>query len=308
MMFPRPLCPGDRVLLVSPSSPLPEDQPVDEIARRVEALGFQVEIGASCREKSASGYAAASPEIRAADLNRGFGDPRIHAVWCTRGGSTAWQLLPLLDYAVIRANPKPFIGFSDITTLHLALGQRCGLVTYHGPTANRTLGWGEEDGFSWTSLRRAVGCWRELTVENPAGEAVETLRPGRARGALVGGNLTLVASSLGTPWQINARNRILYLEDIGEAVYALEEKLYQLRYAGVFRQAAGVALGAFTDCRNSYREDYGPDELMRDFFAEYPKPVLKNIRSAHVSPMVTLPMGAMCEIDGGRRRMTFFRE
>ena len=217
MVFPPSVKPGDTVMLVSPSSPLVKDQPVEELARQVEALGFRVRVGASCHSSTARGYAAAPPEVRAADIHTGFADPSVRAVWCTRGGSTAWQLLPLLDYDLIRANPKPLIGFSDVTTLHLAVGQRCGLVTYHGPTANRVFGWGEGDGFSWPSLCRALGEWEELAVENPPGEPIVALRPGQAEGRLTGGNLSLVAASLGTPWQIDARDKILFLEDVGES-------------------------------------------------------------------------------------------
>lgn len=308
MVFPPSVKPGDTVMLVSPSSPLVKDQPVEELAQLVETLGFRVRVGASCHSSTARGYAAAPPEVRAADIHTGFADPSVRAVWCTRGGSTAWQLLPLLDYDLIRANPKPLIGFSDVTTLHLAVGQRCGLVTYHGPTANRVFGWGEGDSFSWPNLLRALGNWGELAVENPPGEPIVPLRTGQAEGRLTGGNLSLVAASLGTPWQIDARGKILFLEDVGEGVYALERMLCQLRYAGVFDQAAGVVLGDFTRCRNSYREDYGPGELVRDFFADYPKPVLSNVRSAHVSPMVTLPMGAWCQVDGEKGTMVLRRQ
>ncbi len=181
-------------------------------------------------------------------------------------------------------------------------------MTYHGPTANRVFGWGEGDGFSWPSLCRALGEWEELAVENPPGEPIVALRPGQAEGRLTGGNLSLVAASLGTPWQIDARDKILFLEDVGEGVYALERMLCQLRYAGVFDQAAGVVLGDFTRCRNSYREDYGPGELVRDFFGDYPKPILSNVRSAHVSPMVTLPMGAWCRVDGEKGTMVCCRQ
>lgn len=308
MVFPPSVKPGDTVMLVSPSSPLVKDQPVEELARLVENLGFRVRVGASCRSSTARGYAAAPTEVRAADIHTAFADPSVRAVWCTRGGSTAWQLLPLLDYDLIRANPKPLIGFSDVTTLHLAVGQRCGLVTYHGPTANRVFGWGEGDGFSWPSLCRALGEWEELVVENPPGEPIVALRPGQAEGRLTGGNLSLVAASLGTPWQIDARDKILFLEDVGEGVYALERMLCQLRYAGILDRAAAVVFGPFTSCRNAYREDYGPLELLRDFFAEYPKPVIANVRSAHCMPMVTLPLGACCQVDGGRGALTVFRK
>lgn len=307
MIFPPKLHRGDLVALVSPSSPLTDQQPIEAIAEKVEALGFRVRLGDSCRRTDPCGYAAAPAAVRARDINEAFGDPEVRAIWCTRGGSTAWRLPPLLDYGLIAANPKPLIGFSDVTTLHLVIGKRCGLVTYHGPTANRTLEWGEGDCFSWPSLLAALEMEGQLVLRNPPEEPIEPLRPGRARGELTGGNLSLVTASLGSPWQVDAKGRILYLEDVGEAVYALERMLTQLRCAGVLDEAAGVVLGAFTKCRNAYREDYGPQELLRDFFAGYPKPVIANVRSAHCAPMVTLPLGAVCEIDGERGEMVFFR-
>lgn len=303
MKFPPKLKKGDTILLVSPSSPLSADQPVEEIAANVETLGFRVKIGKSCRGAAPSGYAAAPAEVKAADLNQGFADPEIAAIWCTRGGETAWQMLPLLDYNCIAAHPKPFIGFSDVTTLHLAIQQRCGFVTFHGPTANRTFGW-EQDKFSWQSLWAALEMGSCLEIRNPPGEEIKILRPGRTCGRLTGGNLSLVSASLGTPWQIDARGCILYLEDVGEEVYALERMLCQLRYAGVLDSAAGLVFGEFTNCRNARRADYGPEALLREFFDNWPKPVLYNIRSAHCSPMATLPMGTACTIDGCAGTMT----
>ena len=115
---------------------------------------------------------------------------------------------------------------------------------------------------------------------------------------LIGGNLALVTASVGTPWQIDSKDRILYLEDVGEAVYSLERMLAKLRYAGILDSAAGIVLGAFTSCRNAYRAEYGPEELMRDFFSDFSKPVLYNVRSAHCDPMSTLPMGMWCCLEG----------
>lgn len=307
MLFPFMPEAGGTILLVAPSSPLSEDQPVEAIARAVERLGFRARIGGSCRASAPCGYAAAPPALRASDINRGFADPEIAAIWCVRGGSTAWQLLPFLDYGCIAAHPKPFIGFSDVTTLHLAIGQRCGLVTFHGPTANRVLD-GDAFPWSWSSLLAALGMERSLLLQNPPGEKIRTLRPGQARGALTGGNLSLVVQSLGAPWQIDAKGKILFLEDVGEAVYALDRMLSQLRCAGVLEEAAGLVFGAFTKCRNSYREDYGPKALLEDFFRDWPKPVLCNLRSAHCSPMVTLPLGTMCRIDGGAGTVTLSKE
>ena len=307
MICPTPPRPGDLIALVCPSSPLSERENMQEIQNAVMSLGFRVCLGESCRCETDSGYAAAPASVKAQDINRAFADPEVKAVWCVRGGSTAWQVLPLLDYTLIAGHPKPLIGFSDVTTLHLALGQRCGLVTYHGPTANRVLSWGETDGFSWRSLQRALSLESGLTIENPPGEPIRILRPGRASGVLTGGNLSLVTASVGTPWQINAKGRILCLEDVGEAVYSLDRMLSQLRYAGILEDAAGLVFGPFSNCRNAYRESYGPEELLRDFFAGWRKPVLYNVRSAHCSPMVTLPLGAMCTVDRDKGTITIAR-
>ena len=303
MIFPCELRQGGTVLLIAPSSPLTEDQPVEAVAAAVERLGFRVEIGASCTaEPSPSGYTV-PPEIRAGDINRGFADPSVDAIWCVRGGEAAWQILPYLDCACIAANPKPFIGFSDITTLHLAIRQRCDLVTFHGPNANEVLRW-DEDNFSWPSLLAAMDLGKRRVIKNPPGEPVKTLRPGKACGVLTGGNLSLVTQTMGTPEQIDACGKILYLEDVGEEVYALERMLNQLLRAGILESAAGLVFGAFTKCPNHRREDYGPEELLRELFGRWPKPVLYNLRSAHCRPMVTLPLGAMCTIDGDAGTMT----
>ena len=298
MIYPPAPRPGDLIALVCPSSPLAEGKPVEVIAEAVEALGFQVRIGASCRSGTDCGYAAAPASVKARDINEAFADPAVKAVWCVRGGSTAWQIPPLLDYDAIARNPKPLIGFSDITTLHLAVNRRCGLVTFHGPTANRVPDWTAGDSFSWRSLQNALGLEGRMAAENPPGESIQVLRPGRAQGELTGGNLSLIAASLGTPWQVDAKDRILFLEDVGEAVYALDRMLSQLQYAGILEDAAGIIFGDFSDCRNAYREDYGPPALLRDFTAGWRKPVLYNVRSAHCSPMATLPLGAVCIIDG----------
>ena len=306
MTIPPPLKPGGTVFLTAPSSPLSDSQPTADIAAAVERLGFRAAVGASCiAPATARGYAAAPPAVRAAELNRAFADPGVDAVWCVRGGSTAWQLPPLLDAGCIAAHPKPFIGFSDVTTLHLFLQRRCGLVSFHGPTANRILSWGGDD-FSWRSLRAALSMGPCLPLENPPGEPVRVLRPGRARGRLTGGNLSLVVQTLGTPEQIDARGKILFLEDVGEAVYAIERMLHQLCRAGVLGAAAGLLFGDFTGCRNAYRAEYGPEALLADFFRDWPGPGVCNVRSAHCTPMATLPLGAVCRVEG--EKIWFCRE
>lgn len=289
---------GDTIALVALSSPLVAGQSATAIQRALEVRGYRVWMGESLSASTPCGYAAAPPEIRANDLHRAFCDPEVNILWCVRGGSSSAQILPLLDYDRIAAHPKPFIGFSDVTSIHIALQQRCHFPTFYGPTANRIFQWGEAD-FSWKSLRAALQTRDSMMHwENPPGEMAEVLRPGEAQGVVRGGNLSLIAASLGTPWQMDARGCILFLEDVGESVYALDRMLTQLRYAGIFDAAAGVLLGTFTDCRNAYCDSYGPAELLRDFFADYPKPVIANVRSGHCTPMVTLSLGKFYRIIG----------
>ena len=307
MIYPSPPRPGDLIALVCPSSPLSEKESLEDIRAAVQALGFRVRLTPSCHNRTKCGYAAAPASVRAQDITVSFADADVKAVWCVRGGSTAWQVLPRLDYDTIAYNPKPFIGFSDVTSLHLALNQRCGLVTFHGPTANRAPGWRQSDGFSWHSLQRALSAETGFVIENPPGEPIQVLRPGRASGELTGGNLSLVAASVGTPWQINARDRVLFLEDVGEKLYALDRMLSQLLYAGILEAASALVFGCFSKCHNAYRASYDSRELLRDFFAGWRKPVLYNVRSAHCSPMVTLPLGAMCTVDGDAGTITMTR-
>lgn len=306
MIFPLRLAPGDTVALVAPSSPTPPEQA--EAARlALEELGFRVRMGRSVFSSEPRGYAAAPARVRAEDLNRAFADPSVRGIWCLRGGSASIHLLPLLDYRLIARNPKVFVGFSDITNLHTAFQQRCGLVTYHGPMAGMMPDLERFDDFTRRSLFAALEMGDCLCPENPPGEPVTGLRPGRAGGPLTGGNLTLVAATLGTPYQIDARGRVLFLEDVDEQVYRIDHMLHQLKYAGVLEQAAGLVFGDFARCENRYAPDYGVYELLRDFLADYSKPVLWGVKAGHCSPALTLPLGAMCTIDGDRGTLRFTR-
>lgn len=285
-----------RVLLVAPSSPLPPEEGPEAIAAALAERGVEAVVGDSCRAPAApSGYTV-SPRVRAEDLLRGFTDPAIDGIWCVRGGEGAWQVLPYLDGPAIAAHPKSLIGFSDCTTLLLYL-DRLGVPCLHGPTANRLL---HADGFTWASLRAALA---PGVFQNPPGQPIRVLRGGRAAGRLIGGNLSLAVHTLATPWQIDARNRVLFLEDVGEEVYALERMLVQMLRAGVLEAAAGLLFGPFTSCPNHAREAYGPEALLEELFGAWPRPVLLNVRSAHCMPMATLPMGGWCEIEGGTVRL-----
>lgn len=297
MIFPAKLQPGDTVALIAPSSPLlPGHQTSDSISA-IQSLGYRVWEGESLYSSTPCGYAAAPAEVRARDINRAFADPDVKAIWCIRGGNASAQLMSRLDYDLIAANPKIFIGYSDITNLLVAFQQRCGFVTYHGPTANDDLV-RDFDSYTCQSLFAALNMEEELRFANPEGDPILTMHSGCAEGILTGGNLELIASMIGTPYQIDAHGRILFLEEVRVPVYRIDRLLHQLLYAGVLDDAAGIILGDYTDCGNHYNESYGPLDLLRDFFKDYKKPVLYNVRAGHGRLKGTLPLGAMCGIDG----------
>lgn len=309
MIFPPNFRPGDTIALVATSSPPSPKQAAQTVAATVAELerrGYGVWQAPSLRASTERGYAVAPAEMRAADLHEAFSNPEYKAVWVIRGGSTAMEMLPLLDYNLIRANPKPLIGFSDVTALHAVLPERCGFVTYHGPVAKYLAE--DLDEFSVTSLYRAMEMETSLVVENPPGAALYAIQGGTAEGELVGGNLSLITALMGTPYQLNTKGKILFLEDVGEAVYRLDRMLTQLKYGGLLDDAAGIVLGDFTNCRNAYKENYGAEELLRDFFADYEKPVLAGLKCGHCRPLVTLPMGARCRLDADTSTLTVHKD
>jgi muramoyltetrapeptide carboxypeptidase len=207
---------------------------------------------------------------------------------------------------MIASHPKIFVGFSDITALHIALLNRCNLVTFHGPMAASCWAGKQLDEFSRESLYRAL-----MNVE-PAGElanppeyAKQTVNPGVAEGQLVGGNLMLITSSLGTPWEIDTKDRILFIEEVGERTYCVDRMLTQLRLAGKFDDCAGVVFGDFADCTIEYPE-FGLtlEEIIRDVVVPCGKPIFTGLRCGHCTPKLTLPFGVKCRMDANECTLT----
>jgi len=256
-----------------------------------------VKAGESAHAKY--GYLSGTDEIRARDVNAMFADPQVDAIVCTRGGYGTMRMLDMLDYDVIRANPKIFLGFSDITALHIAFLEKCGLVTFHGPMATR---WSAEfsDGFTKESLFSAVGCALPMGElrNTPQYRRRETVNPGCAEGMLVGGNLSLIAGTIGTPYELNVKDRILFIEEIGEHTYCVDRMLTQLRLVGKFDDCAGVVFGDFCDCRVEYPE-FGLtlEKVIRDIVAPSGKPVFTGLQAGHLSPKLTLPLGVRCRMN-----------
>ena len=294
MKQPQPLFPGARVALVAPSSAVPEDR-LAKADAFVCALGLTPVFYPSCRFSGRDGYLAANDAQRAQDINHAFASPAIDGVWCVRGGYGAHRILPLLDRAAIKANPKWFGGYSDVTALHTFLNQSCGMETYHTVMPSTEP---DADAFTLEWLKKALFGGLSGALEAPHGARAQALVPGVARGRLCGGNLSLIAASLGTPWELDVRGKILFLEDIGEHTYRIDGMLTQLRNAGKFDQCAGVVLGAWTDCTPE-----NPDctmeipEILRQLVVPAGKPVLSGFACGHCLPTLPLPLGRMCTLD-----------
>jgi muramoyltetrapeptide carboxypeptidase len=239
-----------------------------------------------------------------------FADPEVAGVFCLGGGYGTERLLDRIDYALIRRNPKIFLGYSDITALHLAFGQKCDLVTFHGPVAMSALA-------PWTleGLKKALFSPAPIgVVDNPPESdplAPEfprhTVSPGKARGRTVGGNLTLVSTTMGTPWEIDTKGKILILEDTGEAPYRIDRMLVQLALSGKLADAAGVVWGTCTDCdpsNSNFAINLSMSELLDDILGGTAKPVMAGLVFGHTREKATIPLGVEAELDATAKTFT----
>ena len=297
MVKPKPLFPGARVALVAPSSAVPEEklQPGLEL---VKSLGMEPVTYPSCFYVNRDGYFAASDAQRAADITDAFADDTIDGVWCIRGGYGAHRLVPLLDLDIIRDNPKWFGGYSDITALHTAFNQLCDLETYHCTMPSTEP---HPNAYTMGYLKKALFGGLSGVLSNPEDQPLRTLVPGSAEGILCGGNLSLLADSIGTPWEIDCKGKILFLEDIGEKTYRVDGMLTQLRNAGKFDDCAGILLGAWTDCPPEHPErSLTLTEIFHQLIVPAGKPAVMELACGHCPTTMALPLGRGCRLNADR--------
>jgi muramoyltetrapeptide carboxypeptidase len=296
---------GALIGLVSPASTPRPAEKIERGAKYLEALGYRVEVGKHAAREH--GFLAGTDAERAEDLNRMIRDPRIDAIFALRGGYGCGRILDQVDYNALRRRPKIVSGFSDITALQLALYRQCRLVTFSGPMPAVEF-WKDPD--PWTE----ENFWRLLTdagdpgeLSNPAGTAIQTLHGGTASGVLLGGNLSLVASSVGTRLCPSFRNALLVLEEVDEAPYRVDRMLTQLRNSGVAGRMAGAIFGQFTRCdplnANSARTTAG--EVIADFVAHAGKPAVGGLQHGHVPKKLTVPFGIRARLgaDAGKIKL-----
>ncbi len=293
MIRPPRLPSRPRVSLVAPAGPLAHGA-VDCAAERIFDWGWDPLVGRNARGRL--GYLSADDDARVADFNAALRDPTNDAIWCLRGGYGVMRIIDRLDWQALAARPRPVIGYSDNTALHLAI-HRLGLVGFHGPHPATA----DFSDFSRDGLLRLLVDDTAAGVlpfpEDSEGRAL-TITSGVAEGPLVGGNLSLVAGTMGTPYQIQAEGAILFLEEIGEASYKLDRLLTQLRLGGVLDRVAGIAVGAITEVTDEGRPDTpsGAD-VIRDLLGGLGVPVALDFPFGHIDDNWTLPMGVRARLD-----------
>ncbi len=263
--------------------------------------GYYVRLGWSVG--SQDGYLAGSDHLRVQDIHEMFTDERVGAILCTRGGYGSGRLLELLDYDLIRAHPKILVGFSDITALSMAMLSRSGLLTFAGPMVAAEFGNQPVEIAESAFWKMITERWPEriLTL---GGE--ERLREGMAEGILIGGNLAVYASLIGSAFLPDPSGKILFLEDVAENVYRIDRMLLQLKHAGILNAVAGIVLGSFSSIPDD-EPNRDLDTVLREYFLPLNVPVMTGFPFGHIAAKVTLPFGARVKLDTKKRQLTLLQ-
>ncbi len=303
LLKPRALRPGDRIAVVAPASPFVREE-FDAGVAELQRLGFEPVFDDTVFDRR--GYVAGDPEVRARAIRAAWADDGVAALIGARGGYGSVQLLPLLDPADARRARKPFVGYSDLTSLLVFLTGCCGVAAFHGPGVAGRLG-GGAGGYDRDSFVRA------LTVLKPLGEmsapGLEALHEGEGRGLLLGGTLTQLVASLGTPYAFDPpAEHVLFLDEVNERPYRIDRMLTQLRLAGVLARASAIVFGELPGCDEPGGEP-GARAVIADLLRDFPGPVLAGFPSGHTrGPAVTLPLGVRARVVGGPRPIVAIEE
>ncbi len=294
LIKPRRLTVGDTVGLISPASAINQSD-LTEVIEFLTAYGFKVKVGEHVLDRY--GYLAGIDADRAADVNAMFADDQVQAILTLRGGWGCHRILPLVDYDLIRRHPKILMGFSDITSLLLAIIARSGVITFHGPVGISTWNW-----FDLNYVERILLKKEAILMQNLADHRVETITPGQTRGRLLGGNLSVLAALVGSPYLPSWKNTILFLEDVGEEIYRVDRMLTQLKLGGILEQLVGLIFASCSDCDPA--EDDEPTltlgQVLSELIAPLGIPAWSGSMIGHIQNNFTVPLGVEVEIDAER--------
>ncbi len=280
---------GDTIGVIAPASP-PKSEPLKKAFSFLEELGLDIKLGKSVHKKY--GYLAGYDQERIEDIHMMFRDRDVKAIICACGGFGTGRIVSRLDYNLIGENPKIFWGYSDITFLHTAIHQQTGLVTFHGPMLSSDIGLSDVHALTKNSFQQLFRP-EDIEYTNKL-SMLETVVEGAASGPVIGGNLTLLVSTLGTPFEVDTKGKILFIEDIDEEPYKVDRMMNQLKMAGKFHDASGIIIGDFKNCVPEKREQsLTLDEVLKEHISDAGKPALKGFHIGHSSPSIAIPLGSM---------------
>lgn len=292
MVKPERLKKGDTIGVIAPASP-PNKENLVRGLKFIEELGLNYRLGKSLYKEY--GYLAGKDEERLADLNEMFLDDEVKGIICAGGGYGTARITSGIDFEVIKNNPKIFWGYSDITFLHTAIRQETGLVTFHGPMLASDIGKEDVNQVSKDTFQQLF----EPADLNYSVEIslIEEMVPGSAGGPLVGGNLSLLSSSMGTPYEIDTKGKILLIEDINEEPRAVDRMLNQLYMAGKLQEASGILVGDFNNCVPEWELSLSLDEVITHYIKLADRPTLKGFKMGHCTPHIAVPFGTDARMD-----------
>jgi len=296
VLKPSALKAGDTIAVSSPAGAVWDDAQVEKFSGIIQSLGFVVKPGQTLKEKF--GYFAGSDELRAKELNTFFADKEVKGIFCMKGGWGCARLLDKLNYDLIKQNPKVIMGFSDITSLLIAINSKTGLVTFHGPVGNS--GWND---FSVDYVKRVLIKKEMLTYTYPDKDDDKpyTITTGKAKGILMGGNLTVLAGIIGSKYLPHWKNKILFLEEAKEEPYAIDRMLTQLKLAGVLHSIRGFVFGKCVKCD---AEEPQKAFLFKEVLEQHIKPLgipaFYGAMIGHIENKYTIPIGVEAEIDADK--------
>lgn len=303
---------GDKLAIVAPGSYISEEELQDSV-KNLNQLGFETTY--SKKVLLQSGYFAGTDKERADDLMEKFSDKSVKGIVCARGGYGCTRILPMLDYDVIRTNPRVLIGYSDITALLYGIYLKSGLISFHGPVGISTFNDYSVDNFKKVLVHpeRTSLFTNSTSCDDENIYGVTTIAKGKAKGRLVGGNLSIMVSLIGTEYDVDYSGKIIFIEEIGEEPYRIDRMLTQMIQAGKFEHAAGVMMGIFRKCEvkeedASFSKSFNLMEVLKDRLSNLKIPVVYGMSFGHVKDKFTIPFGALAELDAGKQTFTLLEK
>ncbi|MEF9952032.1 MAG: LD-carboxypeptidase [Clostridium sp.] len=289
MIKPRALEFNDEIGIIAPAGPAFNEEQFTLSIDKIKSMGFKPIIGKCCYMRE--GYLAGSDIARSSDINIFFHSSSIKAIVSLRGGYGSMRLLDMIDYSIIKKNPKILIGYSDITAIHCAINRKLNMTTFHGPMVYSDFY--RMDKSTERSLLRSI-----MDVNYKPSYQLDPIVDGNISGRIFGGNLTMLCSIIGSKYEATYKDKILFIEEICEEPYKIDRMLNQLLLRGVFHEARGIILGQFTDCNpSSIEKSFLLDKVLGEFFTKHNIISFKGLNIGHDNQKITLPLGSRCRVE-----------